>query len=113
MALLLAFALMFNNGTTVALAMCQHETVQAHADARSSADAKIAAGAAAEEAAERSISHSKAVSDGSPASVVAFVMASDVPALGPPQARSVGVEPFDEPVPEGSTVPPLLRPPLA
>ena len=113
MALLLAFALMFNNGTTVALAMCQHETVQAHADARSSADEQVAAGAVAEEAAERSVSHSKALSDGSPASVVAFVMASDVPAPETPQARARSALLLDERVPPGSTISPLLRPPLA
>ena len=113
-ALLIAFALTFNNGTSVALAMCQHGDSQAHASARSSADQQVASTAMAEEAAERSVSHSKAApSDGSTASVVAFVMASDGVTLSAPQSDSVGARPFDDRLPPSGSIPPLLRPPLA
>ncbi len=104
---------MFNNGTTVALAMCQHEDIQAHADARASADEQVASAAVAEEAAERSVTHSKAFSDGSPASVVAFVMASDMPTLQGLESNSTSALLFDERIPPGSITAPLLRPPLA
>ena len=112
-ALFLAFALMFNNGTTVALAMCQHADTQAHAQALTSADEQVASAAMAEDAAERSVTHSKAFADGSTASVVAFVLPSDGFSLSGSQAGSTGMIAFDERVPPSSAIPPPLRPPLA
>ena len=112
-ALFLAFALMFNNGTTVALAMCQHEDSRAHASARDSADQQVSSEAAAEEAAGRSVTHSKAFSDGSPASVVAFVLPGDLLTPKAPRSSSPDSLLFDERVPPGSSIAPLLRPPLA
>jgi hypothetical protein len=112
-ALLIACALMFNNGTTVALAMCQHGDSQSHASARSSGDDQLSSVAMAEEAAERSITHSKAFSDGSPASFVAFVLASDDVNLLVPQSGSPLAMRTDERLPPGGSVAPLLRPPLS
>ena len=112
-ALFLAFALMFNNGTTVALAMCQHGDSQAHASARSSADEQVSAGAMAEDSAERSVTHSKAFSDGSSGSFAAFVLAGkDAPLLAP-QSGSQLARPSDERLPPSDSVAPLLRPPLS
>jgi hypothetical protein len=104
---------MFNNGTTVALAMCQHGDSQAHASARSSADEQVSSAAMAEEAAERSVSHSKAApSDGSPASVVAFVLATNGVTLSAPQIETAGALLSDDRVPPSGSIAPLLRPPL-
>jgi hypothetical protein len=103
---------MFNNGTTVALAMCQHVDSQAHASARASGDEQVASEAMAEEAAERSVTHSKAFSDGSPASVVAFVLPSNALALTAPQSEAAGRLVLHERVPPSGSIAPLLRPPL-
>ena len=111
-ALFLAFALMFNNGTTVALAMCQHADSQAHASARASADEQVSSSALAEEAAERSVSHSKASSDGSQASVVAFVLPSNGLSLSAPHSEATAVLALNDRAPPSSSIPPLLRPPL-
>jgi hypothetical protein len=111
-ALFIAFALMFNNGTTVALAMCQHGDSQAHASARSSADQELSSAAMAEEAAERSVTHSKSFSDGSPGSFVAFVLASKGVTLLAPQSGSPLALPSDERLPPSGSIAPLLRPPL-
>ena len=112
-ALLIAFALMFNNGTTVALAMCQHGDSQAHASARSSADEQVSSVAMAEDSAERSVTHSKAFSDGSPASFLAFVPASKEALLLAPQRDSTPAWPSDERLPPSGSITPLLRPPLS
>jgi hypothetical protein len=111
-AFLLAFALMFNNGTTVALAMCQHADMQAHAQALASTDEQVASSALAEDAAERSVTHSKASSDGSTASVVAFVVPSDAQTLRATRSDPMRELLFDERAPPSSSIPPLLRPPL-
>ena len=111
-ALFLAFALMFNNGTTVALAMCQHADAQAHASALASGDQQVVSDAIAEESAGRSLIHSKAFSDGSTASVVAFVLPGDILALTSPQIGSAGTPLTDERVPPSSSIRPPLRPPL-
>ena len=112
-ALFIAFALMFNNGTTVALAMCQHADSQAHASARSSADEQVSSSAMAEDAAERSVTHSKAFADGSPGSFVAFVLASKGATLSAPKSGSLLALPSDERLPPSGSIAPLLRPPLS
>ena len=111
-AFLLAFALMFNNGTTVALAMCQHADAGAHASALASGDEQVAFDALAEESAGRSVTHSKAFADGSTASVVAFVLPGDVLALTSPQSSSASAPLTNERVPPSSAIAPPLRPPL-
>jgi hypothetical protein len=112
-ALFLAFALMFNNGTTVALAMCQHGDSLAHASARSSADEQVSSAAMAEDSAERSVTHSKAFSDGSPGSFVAFVLAGKGATLLAPRGDSPLGLPLDERLPPSGSIAPLLRPPLS
>jgi len=104
---------MFNNGTTVALALCQHGDSQAHASARSSADEQVSSAAMAEDAAERSVTHSKAFSDGSPGSFVAFVLVSKGASLLVPQRDPPLARPTDERLPPSGSVAPLLRPPLS
>lgn len=113
LALFIAFALMFNNGTTVALAMCQHGDLQAHASARLSADEQVSSAAMAEDSAERSVTHSKAFSDGSPGSFVAFVLATKGTTLLAPRSDSALALPSDERLPPSDSIAPLLRPPLS
>ena len=111
--LLLMFTLVVANGSAVAGAMCQHRDARAHAMARQSQDAKVAAVALTEEAAAAMASKKGALGSNASLSLPAYIVPGA--ALAPaPRA----VEPMPRPQVESTPLPsrsirPLLEPPVA
>ena len=111
--LLMMITLVVANGSAAAGAMCQHRDARAHAMARQSQDAKVAAVALTEEAAAALASKKGALESNASLSLPAFVLpgATLTPA---PHA----VEPMPRPQRESTPLPsrsirPLLEPPVA
>jgi hypothetical protein len=110
---LMMITLVVANGSAAAGAMCQHRDARAHAMARQSQDAKIAAVALTEEAAAAAASKKGALGSSASVSLPAFILPSA--ALTPaPHA----VEPMRRPQLESAplssrSIRPLLEPPVA
>jgi hypothetical protein len=111
--LLMIITLVVANGSAAAGAMCRHLDARAHAMARQSQDAKVAAGALTEEAAAAVASKKGALGSSASLSLPAFILPGA--ALAPaPHA----VEPMPRPQAESTPLPsrsirPLLEPPVA
>jgi hypothetical protein len=110
--LLMIVALVVGNASAAAEAICRHQSPLDHAAARLSHDRKIAAVALTEDAAA-SVSSKKGAVPSASASILADLL--------PPAALTIPLrlaEPLrrqfpDGPVLEGTSLPPLLQPPLA
>ena len=74
--LLMMFTLVVANGSAAAGAMCQHRDARAHAMARQSQDAKVAAVALTEEAAAAAASKKGALGSSASVSLPAFILPS-------------------------------------
>ena len=111
--LLMMITLVVANGSAAAGALCLHRDARAHAIARQSQDAKIAAAALTEEAAAAVASKNGALGSNAALSLPAYVLPEAgltpaPPAVEPIRARQV------EPVPLSSrSIRPLLEPPVA
>ena len=110
LSLLFAFALILTNGAAVAVAMCQHESTQAHAAARQSQDTQESSAALAEDMAERSASQERTGPDLSPMFVALMPDAATVPHKIQLSARAE--TPEDQTAPPNRSIMPRLRPPL-
>lgn len=108
--LLFAFALMLTNGAAVAIAMCQHESTQAHAAALQSQDTQESSAALAEDMAERSASQEGTGADLSPMVVALIPDAAALPHKIQLSARAG--TPEDQTAPPNRSIMPRLRPPL-
>ena len=111
--LLMMITLVVANGSAAAGALCLHKDARAHAVARQSQDAKIAAGALSEEAAAALASKNGALGSSASLALPAYIV--PVGAL-PPAPRAV--EPMRSPPVESAPLPsrsirPLLEPPVA
>jgi hypothetical protein len=111
--LLMMITLVVANGSAAAGAMCRHRDAQAHAIARQSHDAKVAAVALAEEAAAAAASKKGALGSNVSLSLPAYIL--PIAAIAP-APRSV--EPMRRPQLESPPLPsrsirPLLEPPAA
>jgi hypothetical protein len=111
--LLMIITLVVANGSAAAGAMCRHVDARAHALARQSQDAKVAAVALTEEAAAAVASKKGALGSNASLSLPAFVLpgAALTPAPHP-------VEPMRRPQVESTplssrSIRPLLEPPVA
>ena len=111
--LLMIVILVIAHGSSVAAAVCRHESRLDHVAALRSADASVSAAAVSEEAAGKVASKKGAVADPGP-----VVWASDMlpmPGLKAPFRASEPVErhPAAGPILVGATLLPLLEPPSA
>jgi hypothetical protein len=111
--LLMMIALVVANGSAAAGAMCLHRDARAHAMARQSQDAKVAAGALTEEAAAAVASKKGALGGSASLSLPAYIVPAA--ALAPaPHAVEPMRRPQVEPTPLASrSIRPLLEPPVA
>ena len=110
--LLMMITLVVANGSAAAGAICRHRDAQAHAIARQSHDAKIAATALTEEAAA-ALHAKKGALGGAAVSLPAYIVPSAAPTPAPNAAepmRSARTEPVRLP---DRAIPPLLEPPAA
>lgn len=111
--LLMIITLVVANGSAAAGAMCRHRDARAHAIARQSQDAKVAAVALTEEAAAAVASKKGALGSNASLSLPAYIVPG---AALTPAPRTV--EPMPRPQVESTPLPsrsirPLLEPPVA
>lgn len=111
--LMMIFVLVITHGSSLAAAVCRHESGGAHLAAIQSSDGRIAAVAYGEEAAGKMASKKAAPADSGSVSLPSDMLPA--PQLRVPFRASEPVErnPADGPVLAGASVPPLLEPPAA
>lgn len=111
--LIMIFALVMGHGSSVAAAICRHQSGGEHIAARQSHDAKISVIALGEEAAAAVNSKKSAPADGGSVSWPADMLPA--PKFRAPFSLTdpVGPKPADAKVLIGTSVPPLLEPPTA
>ncbi len=111
--LLMIFALSITNGVAVASAICEHEDARAHALARASADAGVAAVAIGEEKAAEAASSKASLADAS-GNLLAGYMLPPEPVLQPSPRLDPASRPMSHPAElDGRSLRPMLEPPLA
>jgi hypothetical protein len=111
--LLMLLALVVGQGSTLAAAICQHQSLREHIAARQGPDRKAAAAALTEEAAA-SVAGKKGALGGAGAAAGPVLSLPPAPfALPPRLAEPVQVRIVDEPPLDGTSVRPLLQPPSA
>lgn len=111
--LLMMVTLVVANGSAAAGAMCRHRDARAHAIARQSQDAKVAAVALMEETAAAVVSKKGALGSNASVSLPAYIL--PCAALTPaPRAVEPMRRPQEESTPLSSrSIRPLLEPPVA
>ncbi len=110
--LLMIVALVVGNASATAEAICRHQSPLDHAAARGSHDRKIAAVALTEDAAA-SVRAKKGAVPSAAASLLADLLPPATLAMPLRLAESLRRQFPDGPVLEGTSLPPLLQPPLA
>jgi len=111
--LLMMLTLVVANGSAAAGAVCRHGDARAHAIARQSTDAKIAAAALTEETAAAAASKKGALGGSASLSLPAYIVPQAAPAFAPRAAEPVrGWTREPAPLP-GRSIRPLLEPPVA
>jgi hypothetical protein len=110
--LLMIVALVVGSASATAEAICRHQSPLDHAAARLSHDRKIAAVALTEDAAA-SVSAKKGALPSAASSMLADLLPPATLAMPVPLAESLRRQFPDGPVLEGTSLPPLLQPPLA
>ena len=111
--LLMMIALVVANGSAAATAMCHHRDARAHAIARQSQDAKVAAVALTEETAAAAASKKGALGSNVSLSLPAYIVPEAALAPAPDAARPMP-RPQGEPARlSGRSIRPLLEPPVA
>jgi hypothetical protein len=111
--LLMIFALVVAHGTSVAAAICSHESVRQHAAARQSPDAGVSAVALREEAADSHAARKAALADAGSISWVFDILPAPGLAVPPVGAEAVVRRPAPTEIPAGISLRPLLEPPAA
>jgi hypothetical protein len=110
--LMMVLAIVVGNGSSVAAAICQHRNASEHALARASRDAKVAAAALTEETAASV--NAKKGSPGNSNSTAPSDMLAPASLMIPPRSlEPLRLRARDAPILAGTSLPPLLRPPLA
>ena len=111
--LMMIVILVVAHGSSVAAAICRHESGAQHVAALQSDDARVSAVAFGEEAAEKMASKKGPPADGGPVSTPSDMLPA--PRLPVPFRTAEPVErnPADGPVLVGASVRPLLEPPAA
>jgi hypothetical protein len=111
--LLMMIALVVANGSAAAEAMCRHRDARAHAIARQSQDAKVAAVALTEEAAAAVASKKGALGSNASVSLPAYILPCAALTAAPHAVESMP-RPQVDPTPLPSrSIRPLLEPPVA
>ena len=111
--LLMMIALVVGNGSAAAGALCRHQDARAHAIARQSHDAKIAATALTEEAAAAAVSKKGALGSGPSLSLPAYILPAAAPIPAPRASEPAQGLQADSMQPAGRSIRPLLEPPVA
>jgi hypothetical protein len=110
--LLMMITLGVANGSAAAGAMCLHRDARAHAVARQSRDAKIAAVALTEEAAAAAVSKKGALGSSASLSLPAYVLPGAALAPAPHAAEPMQGPQMDSPPLSSRSIRPLLEPPV-
>lgn len=113
LAFLMIFAVVVAHGSSVAAAICQHQSVADHVAARQSSDRKIAAVSLHEESAAATVSKKGSQSAGASVHWPADMLPANSVAEPYRALEPVRFEPAIEIRLESSPVRPLLEPPLA
>jgi hypothetical protein len=113
LSLLMIVTLVVGYGSSVSAAICQHRDFRAHAAARASHDGRIASAALGEEAAASVDSKKGAPSDSRSVSGPIDMVAPPDLALPRPMIEGIRRHVTDDPALAGTSVRPLLPPPLA
>jgi hypothetical protein len=113
LSLLMMLTLVLTNSAATAAALCQHEDAEAHASARQSDDAHIAAEAIIEEAAAAAESKEGAVADAGGFQLGGYLLPSDLLLPTPASLASAHQRSADADKRPSRAVSPLLEPPLA
>jgi hypothetical protein len=111
--LLVMLALLLTSGAAVATQTCQHVDAHAHAAARQSADAFVAAAAIAEESAAAVAGEKAVVADAAAVQLAAFLMPLEPLLPGPRKSGPLPMRAADAAKLASIAVGPLLDPPLA
>ena len=110
---LMMISLVVANGSAAAGAMCQHRDARAHAMARQSQDAKVAAVALTEEAAAAVDSKKGALESNASLSLPAFVLPGATLTPAPRAIEPMGRPQVDAKPLSSRSIRPLLEPPVA
>jgi hypothetical protein len=111
--LFVLFALVLGQGTSLAASICRHASIQAHAEARRSADSGKAAVAFAEETADAAASKKGSTSNTGSGPVLAALLPSSPSAEATFPRERMLLRATDRPPLAGISVRPPLPPPLA
>lgn len=111
--LMMIVMLVIAHGSSVAAAICRHDSGAQHVAARQSDDAGVAAVASGEEDAAKMGSKKGSLADGGPVSWPSDMLSS--PGLNVPFRAAEPIErnPAESPVLAGASIRPLLEPPAA
>lgn len=101
------------SASSVAAAVCQHESAQAHAAALQSHDGKAASDARMEDAARAFTSKSGLGGNAGWAAVPMYMLPPTIAAVPPVQVAVLRPRPPDAPDLPSLSLPPLLKPPTA
>jgi hypothetical protein len=113
MSLLIMFAFVFTNGPAVAMAMCEHEDVRAHAAALQSSDDGASIVAQSEDTAARAAAKQGTLGDAAATLLGGYILPPAIVALPTHVGETLRQPAADRLRMASRSVPPLLEPPLA